>query len=147
MPLPAAQISIVMLGVADVAASMRFYGALGFRPKGRPAGDDIAFLDAGGVVLGLYIWDKLADSVGLPAEPRPIAFRGVAIAWNCASTEDVDDLIKAAVAAGARLLGPALKTPWGAYSGYFADADGHAWEAAYTPGSGFAAAGRVIAPE
>jgi catechol 2,3-dioxygenase-like lactoylglutathione lyase family enzyme len=97
--------------------------------------------------LYLDIWDKLADSVGLPAEPRPIAFRGVAIAWNCATTEDVDDLIKAAVAAGARLLGPALKTPWGAYSGYFADPDGHAWEAAYTPGSGFAAAGRVIAPE
>jgi uncharacterized glyoxalase superfamily protein PhnB len=53
-----------------------------------------------------------------------------------ATTEDVDDLIKAAVAAGARLLGPALKTPWGAYSGYFADPDGHAWEAAYTPDPG-----------
>jgi predicted lactoylglutathione lyase len=147
MALPAARVSLVVLGVADVPTSVRFYEALGFVRKVRATADEIAFLDAGGVALGLYGWDRLADDASLPAEPRPLAFRGVAIAWNCAATEDVDAVIEAAVVAGGRLLNPGLKAAWGGYSGYFADPDGHAWEVAYNPGFAFAEDGRVILPE
>jgi predicted lactoylglutathione lyase len=147
MALPAAHISLVVLGAADVAASVRFYEALGFVRKVRATGDEIAFMDAGGVALALYSWDKLADDAALPVEPRPIAFRGVAVAWNCPSPNDVDAVIKAAVVAGGRLLKPALKADWGGYSGYFADPDGHAWEVAHNPGFAFADDGRLILPE
>lgn len=147
MALPAARISLVVLGVADVATSVQFYETLGFVRKVRATGDEIAFLDAGGVALALYSWDKLADDASMPAEPRPIAFRGIAIAWNCASPQEVDEVIKAAMAAGGRLLKPGLKAEWGGYSGYFADPDGHAWEVAHNPGFSFAEDGRVILPD
>ena len=71
-------------------ASTRFYEALGFVRKFRATGDEIAFFDAGGVVLALWNWDKLAADAVLAAEPQPQAFRGTTLAWNCATPAEVD---------------------------------------------------------
>jgi len=135
-PIPAIvpRLTVITLGVADIRASIAFYEALGFPRKFRATGEAVAFFDTGGPVLGLFSWTQLAHDALLPDEPRPQAFRGMTLAWNCRSAEEVDAVLEFAVAQGARLLKPAHKTDYGGYSGYFADPDGHPWEVVVAPG-------------
>jgi uncharacterized protein len=147
MALPPARITLVTLGVADLARSVRFYETLGFVRKVNATGDEVAFMDAGNVVLSLWWWDRAADDAALPVDPRPLGFRGSTLAWNCASTAEVDEVIKTAMNAGGLLLKPALKTEWGGYAGHFADPDGHAWEVAHIPGFPFGDDGRLVLPD
>jgi hypothetical protein len=143
----APRISLVTLGVADLARARAFYvEGLGFRASS--AGNEhVVFLDAGGVVLSLYGRAALAEDACLPlAREEGAGFGGIALAWNQASEADVDATIARAVAAGARLLKPAQKVFWGGYSGYFADLDGHPWEVAFNPHWKLDADGAVVLP-
>ena len=133
----------VTLGVRDFAASLRFYEALGFERKFRETGDAIAFIDAGGVVLALWHWDMLAEDEALPVEPAS-SYRGMSLAWNCMTNEEVDSAFERAVAAGAKVLRTPSSTDYGGYRGYFADPDGHAWEVVCAPGFELTDDGRLI---
>src|SRR5258708_5823029 len=146
-PAPRPRLTAVTLGVRDFHASLRFYEALGFDRKLRATGDEIAFFDAGGVVLALYGWDQLAQDADLEPMPVPATFRGTTLAWNCASRAEVDAAFGRAVAAGASLLKAAQSTSWGGYSGYFADPDGHPWEIVHAPVFAFLPDGRLLLPD
>ena len=128
MTTPSPKLTAVTLGVRDVPASARFYEALGFKRKVRSTGDEIAFFEAGGVILALWDWDKLAEDTVISSQPRPQTFRGATMAWNCATPAEVDAVFAKAIAAGAGLLRRPEKTEYGGYRGYFSDPDGHAWE-------------------
>jgi len=141
------RLNVVTLGVTDFSRSVSFYEALGFERRFKATGDEIAFFDAGGLVLALFRWDMLAEDAQLSPEPRPQAFRGTTLAQMCQTDAEVDALIERALAAGASLLKKAQQTHFGGYSGYFADPDGHAWEAVRAPGFEFATDGRAILPE
>ena len=140
-------LTVVTLGVASMTASIAFYERLGFARKMRQTGDEVAFFDAGGIVLALYPWDALAADATVPGAPRPQAFRGMTLAWNRSSPQEVDDAMAHALAAGARSLKRPHKTHYGGYSGYFTDPDGHAWEIVCAPGIAVAADGRVTLPD
>jgi catechol 2,3-dioxygenase-like lactoylglutathione lyase family enzyme len=124
------RIHLVTLGVADLARSRRFYSDLGLSPSSS-SNDHVVFFEVGGVVLGLYGREPLADDARVSAEGS--GFRAVTLAWNQASKADVDAALALAVKAGATLQKPAEDAFWGGYSGYFADPDGHLWEVAYNP--------------
>ena len=128
------KLTAVTLGVKSVPASARFYEALGLQRKVRATGDEIAFYEAGGVVLALWDWNKLADDAVVPGEPRPQAFRGSTLAWNCTSAAEVDAIFAHALKVGAGLLRKPEKTDYGGYSGYFGDPDNHTWEVVVAPG-------------
>ena len=145
--MPNPKLTAVTLGVRDVPASARFYAALGFKRKFLATGDEIAFFDAGGVVLALWDWKKLADDASEAEVPRPPAFRGTTLAWNCASVDEVDAAFAMAIAAGAGLLRKPDKTDYGGYRGYFSDPDGHCWEVVQAPGFAFTEDGRLILPD
>jgi uncharacterized protein len=147
MTAPPPRLTAVTLGVRDVPASASFYEALGFQRKFRETGDEIVFLDAGGVVLALWSWDKLGEDCVISSRPRPQTFRGSTLAWNCASPADVDAAFDKAIAAGAAVLRRPEKTEYGGYRGYFADPDGHVWEIVQAPGFAFADDGRLILPD
>lgn len=147
MSVPSAKLTAITLGVRDLRASARFYEALGFKRKLRATGDEIVFLDGGGVVLALWSWDKLAEDTRVAAQPRPPAFRGATFAWNCATPAEVDAVFARAVKAGAGVLRAPEKTDYGGYRGYFSDPDGHAWEVVQAPGFTFADDGRLILPD
>jgi catechol 2,3-dioxygenase-like lactoylglutathione lyase family enzyme len=139
------QLSLITLGVADVARARKFYEALGFT-AGRASQDSVTFLDAGGVVLALFGRAALAKDAGV-ADSAPgftPSFSGIALAHNARSETGVDTALAEAVAAGAKLIKPAGKTFWGGYSGYFADPDGHLWEVAHNPYFTLDADGRVV---
>ena len=134
------RLTLVTLGVANVARARAFYEALGFR-AGSASQESTAFLDAGGVVLSLYGRAALAEDATVPDSAS--GFSGIALAHNARSEADVDSVLKEAVAAGAKLIKPAGKVFWGGYSGYFADPDGHLWEVAFNPYFKLGADGRV----
>lgn len=138
------RLTLVTLGVADIARARAFYVALGF--KASSAGNDnVAFFDAGGVVLGLYGRAALAGDASM-ADSVP-GFSGVALAHNVRSREEVALVIAEAVAAGGRLVKAAEDVSWGGHSGYFADPDGHLWEVAWNPFFPLDAKGRVELPD
>jgi len=141
------RLNVVTLGVTDFARAVRFYQDLGFKRRFKATGDEIAFFDGGGMVIGLFRWDALAEDAQLPAEPRPQAFRGITLAQMCRTDKEVDALMTKALVAGATLLKHARKTSFGGYSGYFADPDGHPWEAVRAPGFEFTADNRVTLPD
>jgi hypothetical protein len=147
MPDMAACLTVITLGVADVGKSVRFYEALGLQRRMKATGDDIAFFAAGGVVIGLWSWDMLAEDSGLAAAPRPEAFRGMTLAWNCATAADVDAAFAHALTAGANSLKAPEKTFYGGYRGYFSDPDGHVWEVVTAPGIEVLPDGRVTLPD
>lgn len=135
------RITLITLGVRDLARAKRFYEAIGFSISER--GDEtIAFIDAGGVALGLYGWDALAEDAAASAEGA--GFRGVAIAHNVKSKDEVAQVLAEAAQAGARIVKPGQDAPWGGHSGYFADPDGHLWEVAYSDAWKFQPDGALV---
>jgi catechol 2,3-dioxygenase-like lactoylglutathione lyase family enzyme len=144
---PIPRLTVITLGVSDMRASIAFYEALGFVRKLRVTGEAVAFFETGGPVLGLFPWDQLAQDVTLPENPRPAAFRGSTLAWNCRSPEEVDVVLDFVVVKGASLVRAAHVTEYGGYSGYFADPDGHPWEVVVAPGIEFGKDGRVHLPD
>ncbi len=124
------RISLVTLGVADLTRSRAFYEKLGWKRSVKDA-EGVAFFQLGGMALGLYSREALADDAGL--SPEGGGFCGMAIAYNARSRDEVDAVLAEAVNAGAVLIKPAQDVFWGGYSGYFADPDGFPWEVAWNP--------------
>src|SRR5215468_12717597 len=98
------RLTVITLGVSDMRTSIAFYEALGFARKFSATGEAVAFFDTGASVIGLFPWDLLAQDVTLPENPRPRAFRGMTLAWNCNSAEEVDTVLDFVVSNGAELL-------------------------------------------
>jgi len=137
------RLSFVTLGVADIARARAFYETLGFKPSSAST-DDVAFYDAGGVVLALWSRAELAKDAGVSG--RGSGFSGVAIAHNVRTVEEVAGVLAEAEAAGGRIVRASENVFWGGQTGYFADPDGHLWEVAYNPFMPLDAAGRVTLP-
>lgn len=137
------RVSLITLGVRDVAASRSFCERLGWRAA-RASEDAVAFFQAGGVVVALFGRAALAADAGLADGSS--GFGGVALALNQHTRAEVDRAMDDARDAGATILKPAADTFWGGYSGYFADPDGHAWEIAWNPHFPLDAAGIVRLP-
>jgi predicted lactoylglutathione lyase len=125
-------ISLVTLGVRDVASATRFYQALGFELSSASVEGEVSFFRTAGGRLALWGQDELAVDAHAEAR-RADGFRGVSLAINVGSTAAVDDALSVAAAAGATIARAAEATEWGGYNGYFADSDGHLWEIAHNP--------------
>jgi uncharacterized protein len=123
------RVSLVTLGVRDLARARRFYEALGWKTGAEP-GDDVVFFQAGCMVLALWARDQLAEDSGVEDGG---GWGGVTLAHNVGSPDEVDDVMREVEAAGARITRPAAGTLWGGYSGAFVDPEGHAWEVAHNP--------------
>jgi predicted lactoylglutathione lyase len=129
------RISIITLGVADLARSRSFYERLGWC-QSSASNEAISFFQAGGMILALYSRPELAkdamiDDAAPAAESR--GFAGFTLSFNAPSRAEVDQVLAEAKAAGAKILKPAQQASWGGYSGYFADPDNFAWEVAFNP--------------
>ncbi len=124
-------LSIVTLGVADLARSERFYAALGLRRAGSSVDGVISWFDVGTAWLGLFPDGDLAADSGVPV-PAPAAGGGGAPAWrgatyavNLPSQEAVGRAVEVAVRAGAAVTVAPTTTEYGVHHACFADPDGH----------------------
>lgn len=124
------RISLITLGVDDLDRAIAFYrDGLGLPQREGP--DSIAFFTTGGTWLSLYSREKLAEDATVEAAGS--GFRGFTLAHNVKTREEVDDVIRQAEAAGAKIQKPPQEVSWGGYSGYFQDPDGFLWEVAWNP--------------
>jgi uncharacterized protein len=127
------RISLVTLGVNDLARARAFYEAIGWRGAQQPD-DQVAFYQAGGIVFGL--WTALGGH-GAP---------GVELAHNVRSPQEVDAVLAEAERAGGTIKRPAARAEWGGYTGAFADPEGYVWEVAHNPDWEIALDGSVKLP-
>lgn len=123
------RVSLVTLGVRDLARARAFYEALGWKTGAEPA-DDVVFFQAGCMVVALWGRDELAEDSGVDDTG---GWGGVTLAHNVGSPAEVEAVMREAEAAGGRITRAAAATPWGGYSGAFTDPEGHAWELAHNP--------------
>jgi predicted lactoylglutathione lyase len=126
------RVSLITLGVADVARARAFYERLGWS---QDAGvddetDHVSFFQAGGMIVALWDRAKLAEDSTVEDSG---GWGGVTLAYNVGSPEEVDAVLAEAEAAGAAIGRQGAATVWGGYSGLFIDPDGHPWEVAHNP--------------
>ncbi len=123
------RVSLITLGVSDIARSRAFYERLGWTTGAEPDAD-VVFFQAGGLIVAL--WDRalLADDSGVEDAG---GWGGVTLAYNVRSPAEVDSLLDEAGSAGATIARRGAETFWGGYSGVFVDPDGHPWEVAHNP--------------
>jgi uncharacterized protein len=137
------RISLITLGVADIARSRAFYEALGWTASGASK-PEVVFFQGNGLALALYGRGALAEDA--EAEDRPSGFSGITLAYNGRSEAEVDEVFALALKAGAQAVKIPRKTFWGGYSGYFADPDWHLWEVAFNPFFPLDEAGNLTLP-
>ena len=114
------RLSLITLGVSDLARSRAFYEALGWETGAAPD-DDVVFFQAGGMV------------VARSGVTDPGGSSGFTLAYNGRSPADVDAVIEEVRAAGGTITREPDETFWGGYSAAFTDPDGHPWEIAHNP--------------
>lgn len=143
-----ANFSIVTLGVSDLERSARFYRDLGWEEHGDWS-DGITWFRTAGTWIGLFGYDELAEDANVDAPPaaEQPAYRGITLAINLRSEDEVDLAFVRARDVGARIVKPATRAEWGGYSGYFADPDGHLWELCFNPGFPIDEQGRIEIPQ
>jgi uncharacterized protein len=138
-----ARIDVITLAVADLERAHNFYrDGLGLQSRGvvgseflgddvNPAGAIALFELRGGLILSLYPRTELAKDAKVPlGQPKTGEF---SIGHAVAGEAEVDAVLAQAEAAGATLTDRAHDRPWGIYSGYFRDPDGHLWEVLWNP--------------
>lgn len=122
------RLHLILLGVADVQRSARFYEALGW--KRSPTGHEgFEKFDLGGYALSLISKDDLARDANYTSSDMQ-GFRGIALIYLAKTVEEVPRILAKAVEAGGELVKPATRTSWGV-AGYFKDPDGHLFEVDY----------------
>jgi catechol 2,3-dioxygenase-like lactoylglutathione lyase family enzyme len=131
------RISLITLGVDDLEKSLHFYrDGLGLATQGITGSEfedgAVAFFDLqANLKLALYPRNSLAKDSGLP--PGASGAPAFSLGHNVSSKDEVDQVMKQAMQAGAAIVKPARDTFWGGYAGYFRDPDGHLWEIAWNP--------------
>lgn len=125
------KLSLVTLGVADIAIAREFYETvLGFVPE-EASNENVAFYTVGSCLLSLFGREALAEDATVVGEGS--GFRAVTLGHNEPSPEAVDALFAELKEKGVTIIKEPEKVFWGGYSGYFADPDGHLWEVAHNP--------------
>ncbi len=133
------QVAFITLAVNDLEKSLIFYrDGLGLQTEGIVGtefedGAVVFFQMNDNLLLALYPRAALAKDAGLPVgfgDPTELS-----LGHLVKSKQEVDEVMRQAENAGARVTDPAHDRFWGGYSGYFQDLDGHLWEVAWSPSS------------
>ncbi|HEV8461261.1 MAG TPA: VOC family protein [Gaiellaceae bacterium] len=136
------RVSLITLGVSDLARSRAFYEALGWKTNSDPE-MGVVFFQTGGLIVALWSRASLAEDSGVEDNG---GWGGVTLAYNVNAPAEADAVIEQARRAGARIAREPGETFWGGYSGVFVDPDGHPWEVAHNPRWTVTDDGRTVLP-
>lgn len=137
-------ISLVTLGVEDVAGATRFYEGMGWR-RSSASTPEVSFFHGSTAVLAVWGRKSLAEDAGISADAKG-SFSGVGLSMNVPSEAEVDTTLERAVRAGGAIARAAKRAEWGGYAGYFRDPEGHLWEVAHNPFFELTPDGHVVLP-
>ena len=135
--------SLITLGVRDLARARAFYESLGWTTRAEPD-DDVVFFQAGGIVVALWSRVQLAEDTLVEDSG---GWGGITLAHNVRSPGEVDAMLAEAEAAGGAVPRRGAPTFWGGYSGVFVDPEGHAWEVAHNPRWAIGDDGSITLPD
>lgn len=138
------RVTLITLGVVDLAASRKFYKALGWTESPQSQ-ESIAFFQINGMVLGLFGRAELAKDQG--RQGTALGTGAMSLAQNFTSEVEVDTAFAKALSCGAHALKAPEAVFWGGYSGYYSDPDGHVWEVAFNPFWPLEPDGSLVLPE
>ena len=124
------KLNLITLGVKDLAASERFFTKLNWK-KSSHSVEGLVLFPLGGITLALHPRKDLAADAGVTFDTEK--YSPITLSLNTKSEQEVDDVLKEALSAGAKLIKPGQKVYWGGYSGYFEDLDGNLFEVAFNP--------------
>ncbi|MBF0585037.1 MAG: VOC family protein [Magnetococcales bacterium] len=124
------RLSLVTLGVQDLARARAFYESLGWKASTASC-EQVCFFQTGSMAIALYPVDALLADAGM-TDSRPMP-GGITLGINVTLREDVDRELDVVLARGATLLRTATDAAWGGRTAYFADPDGHPWEITWAP--------------
>lgn len=136
------RVSLITLGVKDLARATEFYRRLGW------VGQEVqstVFIQAGG--LALVLWDRAELVADAGIDDEGASFGGIVLAHNVRTAAEVDQVLDAARDAGGTVTQPARTTFYGGYAGCFTDTEGHTWEIAHNPGFTLAEDGSLVLPD
>ena len=132
---------LITLGVRDLEISRKFYAEiLGWKPSAA-SNENVAFFQAGGVVISLFSRNSLAEDA--LTSPQGSGFSGITLAYNARSEAEVDEIISDLKSKGVRITKEPQKVFWGGYNSYFVDPDDYHWEVAYNPFFSFDESGNL----
>jgi uncharacterized glyoxalase superfamily protein PhnB len=137
------RVSLITLGVADIARARSFYEQLGW--EGQEV-EETVFFQAGGLAVVLWDRGKVAADAAID-DDGATGFGGITLAHNVGSRAEVDAIVERAAAAGATPTKAPAETFYGGYAGFFRDPDGHVWEVAHNPGFTLEADGSLTLPD
>lgn len=123
------RVSLITLGVMDVAREAAFYRAMGWRPVACP--DGVVAFDLIGQTLGLYPLVGLAEDLGV--DVATLGHGAATLGYNVREKSEVAAVLARVEAAGGKVLKEAQDVFWGGHHGYFSDPEGHIWEVAFNP--------------
>jgi len=123
------RVSLITLGVADLARSRAFYEALGWTTNTDPE-MGVVFFQTGGMIVALWSRESLAEDSGVEDGG---GWGGVTLAYNVSSPAEADAAIEEARRAGARIAREPGRDVLGRLLGVFVDPDGHPWEGRAQP--------------
>ena len=130
MTMPRQRVTLITLGVSDMAQARAFYDGWGWALHPRSM-DGLALYQMRGAALALFALDALAADQGRPQ--GQLGTGAMTLAQNCTDRAEVNAVFAAGIAAGGTVLKPPEAVFWSGYSGYLADPDGHVWEIAHNP--------------
>ncbi|MDD2904584.1 MAG: VOC family protein [Syntrophales bacterium] len=136
------RVTVITLGVADLVKATKFYETI-FEITPNSDFEGISFFELPGVWLTLYPVDKLAEDISPQLSADRSGFRGITLAYNARSKDEIMAIFEEVRTAGAAIVKPPQDTFWGGFSGYFADLDGYYWEVVWGPMFDFAPDGSL----
>lgn len=128
------RLNLITLGTKDIVKSHNFFRELGFDTsiRGTESNPFIIFFRNEGTRIALYPLEELAKDINKESPPSiSSGFSGITLAYNAKSMNEVDEVLKSAKLAGAKIIKEPKKNDWGGYGGYFTDLDGYYWEVAF----------------
>lgn len=136
------RISFITLAVRDLDATRRFYlDGLGWTAE-LDVPDEVLMIRTGEHLI-LSLWAEAGFEAEVGQVRRGEGIVPLTIAHNVRTTDEVDEILELARAAGADPVSAAEQRDWGGYTGYFADPDGFRWEIAVNPGP----IGQLVLPD
>lgn len=115
------RVSLITLGVKDMAKAASFYEDLGWARV--ESQDGVVAFDLIGQTMGLYPLGALAEDLGLFVET--LGEGRMTLGYNAVEKADVAPFLAKAKADDGDILKPVQDVFWAGHHGYFADPEGH----------------------
>jgi predicted enzyme related to lactoylglutathione lyase len=137
------RVSLITIGARNLPKLRSFYKRLGWTETDISS-DNYCVFKTAGVLLSLFPLNELVKDSGLEAAETTVGFKGITLAINVDTPEQVDMVTEEVRVAGGKIIREASDAFWGGRTSYFLDPEDNAWEVAWNPTAVFDERGAML---